>query len=180
MKTASVFSVDPFAYGADSKFYFNVVIIYDKKESALRAKLIFDRLMARFGDQFYIQSDFWRFDVLELPEAQDQAVWAGQVANLIIVASQSGETSMAVKSWLEKCVARKSGGPSALVELFHGRDAGGVQPEISDFLKPFASGADFFVHEMEPPVSRIESYGAAPASSRLAWSAPSRGWGINE
>lgn len=176
-----MFSSDPFALGGDSQFYFNVVIIYDQRDSAIRAKAIFDRLMARYAGEFHFQCDFWRFDVLEMPEAQQQASWAGQVADLIIIASQSGEVSQAVKEWLAKCVSEKPGTPSALVELFSDSvTPESVQSDMREFLKPFATGVDFLVHEIEAPRSRVHAQEEALLSPPIRWSPPSRGWGINE
>lgn len=180
MKIGSVFNADANPFCDDSKFYFNVVIIYDCRDSAIRAKAIFDRLTARFGDDFHFECDFWRFDVLGLPEVHQLAFSAGQTADLIIIASQTGQISSAVETWLQNCVAQKADHPSALVGLFRENSTRSLQPAMREFLKPFATGVNFFVHEVETPRSRLHSYAEDLPSREAAWRAPSAEWGINE
>jgi hypothetical protein len=150
VKTATSFNSDPVDPEVSEKFYFNVLVVYDTLAAALRARTVFERLLNRFWDDFLFQCDFWRVDVLELPEAKKESEKAARMADLIIIAADGKGFSGQISEWLRRCADERVI-TAALVGLFeHQSDSNEIESSMREFLRPIASGFGFFVHEINP------------------------------
>lgn len=130
----------------------NVLVIYDDRNSALRAKAVLDNLFNTFCAEFSFHCDLWRLDVLELPAVQEQALDSGRTADLIIIAARDcAEISMSLKTWLFEWIAQKTEGTAALVGLFERCDsAHSFQKQVRSFLRPLEQRVDFLFFEGPP------------------------------
>lgn len=130
---------------------FNVVIVYDARDAALRAMEIFHGLVEHFGDEFEFHCDLWCFDVLEFREGYEAALLAGPAAQLLIISSCDTQPPKTVKDWLEQSAAAKAPGSAALVGLLKSHQGSKKsQRKLSQLLRRTAdrSRLDLFLHQI--------------------------------
>jgi len=139
----------------DAKPPFNFAIVYDDRMAATRAMNVFTGLLRQFGDEFDFHCDLWRFDILEISEALEEAVRAGEAADLIIIsARRDRELPVAVKGWLDRSVAAKAQGSAALVGLLESRQpSADNHSRTRHFLQTAADRSlmDLFLCEVDLP-----------------------------
>lgn len=129
---------------------FRILILYTSRQAAIRAVRVLGKIEELLGGTVLVDCEIWRVDVLELPEVQRQIRWAGTVADLIVIASESPEISGHISEWLRRCLAEPRSNASALVRLFDGPAEGHEElcETLGEHLNPIAAGLDFFMHEI--------------------------------
>ena len=138
---------------------FNIVIAYDNGQSARHAIRLVNALAGKFGREFEIQRDLWRFDALALPKMGWLAARSAASANILIIAAEGdGELPVAVRTWLEEWSDNTRPGMAALAALLRERSpSADAEPATLRFLRDLAerAGLEFFVGEF--PASRTTS-----------------------
>lgn len=155
--------------------HFRILILYTARDPAIRAMRVLAKIEELLDGAARVDCEIWRVDVLEMPEVQRQIRWAGTIADLIIIASESPEVSRRVSEWLRQCVTGKQSRASALVQLFDGPALGHEEfsEALGEHLEPIAAGLDFFMHEIkrnEPGVRKVLSPNY-PAADGCEWRA---------
>ena len=155
MKTEMELATPPHLPNPTDNPAFNVVIAYDKAESASRAMRLVDGLVAEFGNDFMVHRDLWRFDILALPGVREETSTSAAQANLVVVAAD-GDTDLPVpvKTWLERWSAESIPGTAALAAVLRTSPspAQGQSP-AHRFLQATArqAGQEFFAHDFAAP-----------------------------
>ena len=156
-----------------------VLIIYGERDDAVRAMTMLRRLEDAASGQPKLSYHLWRYDVLDLPEAQLEAEAGFERSHwIVIAATQETEIELAC-AWLSRdglSRCRPSGG---LLALLRKQPGGLAQAEHRLRTVAERAGLDLLVLEMEDqsPLSKFEnsrqyrSLSHAEAASR---------WGINE
>ncbi|MCI0536281.1 MAG: hypothetical protein L0Z50_13760 [Verrucomicrobiales bacterium] len=95
----------------------NVAVACEDSASALRAQALFEQIQWGLPPDFEIQSSFWRFDEMEIPElrARVEAVFAG--ADVVVISHRPETLSSGLPSYLEAILPQKGAQPRALVTL---------------------------------------------------------------
>jgi hypothetical protein len=131
-----------------------IVLAHEDPVTGLKAIELLRRLAARLGAQSEIDRSpwelcnrAWQFDWLREPELFEQALAEAIEADMIIIsANRRNELPVCVRKWIESVLARKRGGPAALVALLDGPPVTNDDILHSDFyLRQLASenGVDF-------------------------------------
>ena len=138
---------------------FNIVIAYDNGQSARHAIRLVNALTGKFGREFEIQRDLWRFDALALPKMGWLASRSAASANILIVAAEGdGDLPAPVRAWLEEWSDNTRPGMAALAALLRERSPSeGSESATLRFLRELAerAGLEFFAGEF--PATRATS-----------------------
>ena len=162
-------SSSAFAGGPPSQL--NAVIAYDSADAARRALGLVERL-ARTVEGARLDRRLWRFDVLALPAAREDALRDACGADLVVVsADRRDELPTPLRAWLDEWTSRRSPGDSALIALLRSdRSASRSRAAASLATAAARAGIDFFCHESSRPAPRrggsIWESAAAAARSR--------------
>ena len=136
-----------------------IVIAYDNYNDGLRAWELSERLASRFREDFPVDRDLWKFDLLRnpSPHVRQASLAAVMQADLVMIAAPGVEDLPAdVQNWIESWPPRQSAAWSALVAS--------VGPEaqrshrhspMSNYLRLRAgdAGMDFFCNGENQPAS---------------------------
>jgi len=107
---------------------FNVVIAYEDFETGKKAKKTYDHLIENLGQEYRLNHQMWKFEVLEIRSLREMAAKDAMAADIIILSSHgSHPLPEGVKAWMEEWLSEK-GNALALVALF---DSESADPENS-------------------------------------------------
>src|SRR5262249_17960024 len=144
--------------------------------------------------EFEINSDLWKFELLNLPQLGERAALEAAQADMIIISTRgTGELPAHVKKWIERWLPQKTGGQSALVALLHPDPAPmGEWPPLCAYLRQVAErgNMDFFwkagdwrpqdsEHAVET-LHRQTEHRSFLLDRSLQHRLAGRGWGLNE
>jgi len=133
----------------DSTFdSFNIVLLYQDQESALRGLQTCEKISAGLGKTFEINKVMWKFDLLNLPKMRELARDDAAGADMFIFAMREDtELPQAVCTWIEDGLTEASEKPRALVALLS-REIGALASSGLDYLRRFAEARklDFFTN----------------------------------
>jgi hypothetical protein len=121
----------------------NVAVACEDLSSGLRAEAFFDKIKRSLGPDFEIQSSFWRFDEIEVPELRQRAEAEFASADIIVISCRADEPgSSRPQSW-ERILPHKGTQARALVAL--NPNASRALLEARRFREASAkAGIDFF------------------------------------
>lgn len=168
---------------------FNVVVIYDRAESACRAMSLVDGLATEFSGDLEIHREIWRFDILEFPTLREAAFQNAAEAELLIVASDGQfDLPPTLKEFLEQWSVTAIPGSTALAAVLPQREVPSpVHPILCRYLEELATqaGQPFFARSFSPPRTQtFDPHILAAANEPLAAlekrAEPAPHWGINE
>lgn len=132
---------------------FNVVIAYEDLPAGQRAMQIFSNLASDHGNDFILQPQPWRFDLLADPDWAEFAAGDALRADLLVISTSGGSDLPAhVRSWVTACLARKRGGSGAVVALLG--TAGNMEDADSERLQFLQSAAEEAGLEFFAPLTR--------------------------
>ena len=133
----------------------NVLVMYDDRPSGQRAKGLLDRAAEQIGIELELTMKLWRFDVLKLPAALEQAAVEAAAADVILLSlSRKTKMSSADYEWTTRWLDHKEDRPY-LFCLMQGPDRGGrgaenpIITEMENFTG--AVGAGFFCGTFDTP-----------------------------
>lgn len=95
-----------------------IVIAYDNYADGIRAWELSERLASRFREDFGVDRDLWKFDLLRDPNPQVRlaSLVAVSHADLVVIAAGGFENlPLEVQAWIESWPRRKVGAWAALV-----------------------------------------------------------------
>lgn len=96
-----------------------VFVLYEDRATGLRAKRALDLVQALLGNQFVLQSSFWRFDLFGEPAFRREAANAAVGADMVLLSAHGHEEMPeAASNWLERWFERQSGEPPAIIASF--------------------------------------------------------------
>ncbi len=192
MQNMSVLAVSD-SFELNSTPDFRVLLAYQDFAAGLRAKEFFDRLVQDHGGVFRFICHLWKFDLLQAPGLEDQAVAEAAKADMIVIAAHDHSTlPPTVKAWFERWL-RRNRIPGALVALVDASDPRhGTSSEMCASLREFAERGrmKFFCKGQAPaptgfPFAR-QNNEQSPRTAPLALEGgfsrlPAQShWGINE
>jgi hypothetical protein len=127
-----------------------VTIIYEDRQSGLRAKRFSDLLNASLDGEPKGDPTCWRSELLVLPEIAEE-IDRDSAASEFVILSLRGDTSLTVsaKRWLESWLEGAAGGPAILVAIFDPARSTLAQAESTRcYLRHVTADADvaFFAH----------------------------------
>jgi hypothetical protein len=137
------------------------LVMYEDRESGQRAKQLLDRLSKQAGIAVELKMKLWRFDLLSLPLALEQAALEAAEANVMLL-SVNRKTSMSEADWewMSRWLNHKEARPYLLC-LMLGPEWNGVKPEnpLIEEIHSFTiiEGVSFFCGILEPPSVRTET-----------------------
>jgi hypothetical protein len=106
-----------------------LVLAYEDFEAEKRAHRACQQLGRAAGSDTSVNLDSWKFDVLKLPAMRKMATLAAGEAQLVVLASQDGETlPSGVLEWIRLTLRHDTTRPKALLLLM------GPAPEDLEFL----------------------------------------------
>jgi hypothetical protein len=127
----------------------NVLVMYEDLAAGQRAKFLLDRLSAQFGieGEGRLTMKFWRFDLLNLPLALEQAAVEAAAADVIILSvNRKMELSAVDREWTTRWLDYKEDRPY-LFCLVPGqeRDGRAMENSLISEMRNFAgaAGVDF-------------------------------------
>lgn len=131
--------------GSEVNSAFNVVIAYEDFETGQNARKTYDFLVEHLGNEFCLNNQMWKFDVLAMPKLREIAANDAAAADLILVALRgNNELPAEVREWMELWL-RQGTRAIAVVALFEvpGQPVGNL---IRDYLADVARRAkvEFF------------------------------------
>ena len=120
---------------------FQVVILYDGDEAAMRAWKVLVWLEKVLDGRLDVQSSIWSFRSLEHPGYRAVSIREGTAADVIIVAAAEAEDLPdQAKRWLETCLASQHGEHALLIALHdEGPEAHVAPAALCGYLRPLAS-----------------------------------------
>jgi len=138
----------------------NVLVAYDNLCSGINAKELCDRLTRHLRATCALQSSFWSFSALQLPDLTRAAADETAQADLLIIAA-NGEQALSpcIQSWIRRWARRMHSDCSMLAAQLHGilkmdqelSPAYGCLKQIAD-----DSGVNFLSQVIEPPRAMID------------------------
>lgn len=167
------------------------LIAYEDRDTGMRARDFFERMVRQFGEDCDFQHKLLDLDVLSVAGLRDTAADEAADADMILLACHGdGELSRDVKQWCEDWLARSWKGDAALVALFdEGSEASSGRGPAREFLEGIArrAGMTFIPHTMPRPVTQLTIEFSAPprpscraSADRLYNVETWPRWGINE
>ncbi|HTB86179.1 MAG TPA: hypothetical protein VK742_21205 [Candidatus Sulfotelmatobacter sp.] len=177
-----------------------VVIVHESTTAGLQAANVLQNLATQLEGKLGIDinpweicSHVWRFEWLQNPQLNEQAVAESIDADMIIISTENcTELPASVRSWIESVLPRKKGA-TALVAIL-GKKAGpqaGVLPS-ERYLRQLATHChvDFLSHTPDNPATDnswmapvLCGFEDEPASSEAVLhhqNDQQRGWGLND
>jgi len=139
----------------------NVLVIYDRLYSGIKAKDFCDRLTRQLQPARELRLSFWSLSALHLPPLARAAEEEANQTFLLLLAVDGEEMpSASVKSWLSRCLRGMRANGGALVAQLHGILK--MNLELSPAyrcLKHIAdgSGMDFFSQVIEPAGEALDN-----------------------
>jgi hypothetical protein len=141
-----------------------IIIVHEDSVAGLRATDLLKRLAARLGDKSGMDispwefcNRAWQFEWLQNPNLSAQALAEAVAADMIIIsAGGHAELPVCVRKWIESVLARKQGGPAALVALLDGRRAAHTAAlNPGPYLRQLAAqnGVDFYCNLNQWPLN---------------------------
>lgn len=178
----------------ESPLQLELVIAYEDKFTAARAKRAVESVLSRPELNACPQLNLWRFDALNDPEITKQAEQHASAADILVV-SMHGRNRLTAQAEnrLIKWVGRKRRKPRALVISldFEAQALVETNPTVGELRSTaIRSGFTVLLHFGEPPRAKPDTVIAdlhSPEASTLhipdesrQRPEPYRGWGINE
>lgn len=120
---------------------FQVVVLYEGDEAAMRAWKALVWLEQVLGEGVDVQSSIWSFRSLEHLCFRAVSIREGTAADVIIVAAAEAEDLPdQAKRWLETCLASQHGEHALLIALHEdGPEADAAPAALCGYLRPLAS-----------------------------------------
>jgi hypothetical protein len=134
-----------------------IVIAYDNYADGIRAWELSERLASRFREDFGVDRDLWKFDLLRDPNPQVRlaSLVAVSHADLVVIAAGGFENlPLEVQAWIESWPRRKVGAWAALVASVGPDAQGPIQGlPVSTYLRQRAEdlGMEFFSNAGNEP-----------------------------
>jgi hypothetical protein len=130
--------------GASDGVVLNIAVACEDLSSGLRAEALFEQIKRGLGSDFEIQSSFWRFDEMEIPELRQRAETEFAEADMIVISYRTDEAGAdLLPSHLQGILPQKGTQTRALVTL--NRNASSSNPAAQYFREASAkAGIDFF------------------------------------
>ncbi|MBV9489104.1 MAG: hypothetical protein JO069_05175 [Verrucomicrobia bacterium] len=132
---------------------FHVIIIYEDRTAARRAKCFFDNFVHELENQCDFDLELWNFQVLAISEIANSAARVAAQADFIIV-SLRGRTGLPVetRAWIETWSQLISNRDAALIALTDKSPTRVVASTLA-YLRGVAyrAGLDFFAHTVFYP-----------------------------
>jgi hypothetical protein len=128
----------------------DVQIVYQDRDTGLRAKLAVERAVQQFAADAEFQVGLWRFDLLQEPGWRRMATQAATRADIVLISAHGWERlPEAVSQWIEEWITLKSDAPSALVVSLDGcakgsRSASQILAELGRITR--LAGAELISH----------------------------------
>lgn len=151
---------------------FNVVTVYEDFETGQNARKTYDFLAEHLGNEFRLNNQMWKFDVLAMPKLKEMAASDAAAADIILVAMRgTNDLPTEVREWMKLWLAHGTRA-IAMVALFEVSNQP-VGDLIRDYLADVARRADveFFSQPGIWP---------APAPSEDPLVSGTRQWGEKE
>lgn len=128
---------------------FRVVIAYDEFSSGRRAVETCHRLISEYKDDFTVLVKVWSFAVLRNTAASLTAASDAAQAQMVMIATTSGELPSAVKKWIEEWLVWSGGRRGMLVALVHAGSAKENHCPIENYLRSAAArgGMEFLLEK---------------------------------
>ncbi|MDB6118998.1 MAG: hypothetical protein JWO08_2779 [Verrucomicrobiaceae bacterium] len=120
---------------------FQVVVLYEGDEAAMRAWKVLVWLERLLGGSLDLGSNIWSFGSLGQAGFRAASIREGTAADVIIVAAAEAEVLPdQVKRWLETCLASQHGEHALLIALHEDEPQNNVAPAaLCGYLRPLAS-----------------------------------------
>lgn len=153
-----------------------ITIIYEDRETGLRAKRFGDMLNASLGSETRRKPALWRLELIDLPHVTEQ-LSRDAAASEFLILSLRGDMSFstAVKQWLESWLDTATPGTTHLVALFDPERSVAAHAEsMRCYLREVASeaGIAFFAHCAAAPTKdnsrKLSQAGARIVSSSFS------------
>ncbi len=134
-----------------SKPAYRVVIAYDEFASGRRAVETCHRLISAFKDDFTVLVKVWSFAVLRNTAANLTAASDAAQAQMVMIATSSGELPSAVKKWVEGWLVWSGGRGGMLLALVHAGAAKENCCPIENYLRSAAArgGIEFLLEKTD-------------------------------
>lgn len=144
-----------------------VVIAYENQYDAVRATGMTEQVAAQLSGRVELESEAWKFELLNYPQALERATDEASKANLIVISVSNTGTELPdhVKTWIENLPPCEPHNQRALVALFDkGKQPLDTSSHVYEYLQQIAYKRDmaFFCNTdsklpAQPPPSRYGS-----------------------
>ncbi len=122
---------------------FNIVLLYQNQDTAVRGMQLCENLAAGLGKSIQLNKVMWKFDLLDLPKMRELANDDASGADMIIFAmAQNTELPTSICAWIEDGLTPASEKSRALVALFLQESETFVNASL-DYLRKLAETRKF-------------------------------------
>src|SRR4051812_47993926 len=121
---------------------FNIVLAYEEIVGGMQARRFFDALAVTHQMLFQFRCQFWKLEVLGIPQLFEVAVRDASSADMIVIAKRDPQFSGDVKRWMQISLASRGADSHRLVVLLSGKTThGGDESEACASARQLVKGS---------------------------------------